>query len=116
VVHQEGASWQVDDRLGSTTKFSQMNLAQPWPTMPMWDLVFLRNVMIYFDSSVKKNILGRVARVLSKGGHLLLRDAETTLGRNDSYVCVERLKAGFFQLKPSAAAIPLAIPLANSLA
>jgi chemotaxis protein methyltransferase CheR len=68
--------------------------------MPTWDLVFLRNVMIYFDNDVKKMILGRVGRLLNKDGYLLLGGAETTLSLDDSFHRIEALKAGFYQLKP----------------
>ncbi len=98
---QEGAFWHLDDRILHSVTFSQLNLAQPWPAMPLWDLVFLRNVMIYFDTEVKKAILGRVARVLSKDGYLLLGGAETTLNLDDSYQRIEALKGGYYQLKPS---------------
>jgi chemotaxis protein methyltransferase CheR len=97
---QEGAHWQLDDRIRSMVTFSPLNLAQPWPAMPPWDLVFLRNVMIYFDNNVKKMILGRIGRVLNKDGYLLLGGAETTLSLDDSFYRVETLKAGFYQLKP----------------
>ena len=97
---QEGASWFLDDRIRSMVTFSPLNLAQPWPAMPTWDLVFLRNVMIYFDNEVKKQILGRVSRLLSRDGYLLLGGAETTLSLDDSYQRVEALKGGFYQLKP----------------
>ena len=97
---QEGAFWQLDERIRSMVTFSPLNLAQPWPAMPLWDLVFLRNVMIYFDQDVKKTILGRVGRVLGKDGYLLLGGAETTLNLDDSFYRVEALRAGFYQLKP----------------
>ncbi|HEY1065422.1 MAG TPA: protein-glutamate O-methyltransferase CheR [Pirellulales bacterium] len=103
---QEGTTWRLDERVRSAVKFSQLNLAQPWPAMPLWDLVFLRNVMIYFDPAVKKAILGRVARVLQKDGYLLLGGSETTLSLDDSYARVERLKAGFYQLKPTGVPLP----------
>jgi len=99
---QEGAYWQLDDRVRRAVTFQQLNLAQPWPAMPTWDLVFLRNVMIYFDSEVKRAILGRVAQVLSPDGFLLLGGAETTLHLDDSFSLVENLKSSFYQLKPSA--------------
>ena len=67
--------------------------------MPTWDLVFLRNVMIYFDTDVKRSILDRVARVLSPDGYLLLGGAETTLNLSDAFRPVEALKSGFFRLK-----------------
>lgn len=97
---QDGAHWQLDDRIRSMVTFSPLNLAQPWPAMPAWDLVFLRNVMIYFDNDVKKAILGRAGRVLNKDGYLLLGGAETTLSLDDSYRRIEALKSGFYQLKP----------------
>lgn len=97
---QEGAFWQLDDRIRDAITYTQMNLAQAWPSMPMWDLVLVRNVMIYFDNDVKKSILGRVGRVLRKDGYLLLGGAETTFNLDDSFARAEALKSGFYQLKP----------------
>jgi chemotaxis protein methyltransferase CheR len=94
---QEGGHWHIDDRLRSTVTFSYMNLIRPWPAMPLWDLVLLRNVMIYFDSDLKRLILDRLARVLSRDGYLLLGGAETTLNLSDSFTRLEALKSGFYQ-------------------
>ena len=69
--------------------------------MPAWDLVFLRNVMIYFDNAVKREILGRVSRVWARDGYLLLGGSETTLNVDDSFMRVELLKSGYYQLKGS---------------
>lgn len=96
-----GAQWQLDNQIGDMVSFSQLNLATYWPAMQPWDLILLRNVMIYFDQEVKKQILGRMARVLCPDGYLLLGGAETTLSLADSFTRIEGLKAGFFQLKPS---------------
>lgn len=97
---QEGAYWQLHEQIRDMVSFSPLNLAQPWPAMPKWDLVFLRNVMIYFDNDIKKAILSRVGRVLEKDGYLLLGGAETTLSLDDSFYRVESLKTGYYQLKP----------------
>lgn len=97
--HQEGIHWQLDEQIRNMVTFSQMNLATWWPPMVNWDLIFLRNVMIYFDNEVKKQILGRVARILNPDGYLLLGGAETTLSLDDSFARIESLKAGFYQLK-----------------
>lgn len=97
---QEGAYWQLDSQIRSMVSFSHLNLASYWPAMQPWDLIFLRNVMIYFDNEVKKQILGRVARVLTTDGYLLLGGAETTLSLDDSFARIESLRAGFYQLKP----------------
>jgi chemotaxis protein methyltransferase CheR len=98
---QEGAHWHIDERLRSAVTFSQLNLAQPWPASPAWDLIFLRNVMIYFDYDVKRAILDRASRVLARDGYLLLGGSETTLNLNDSLRRVETLKSGFYELKSS---------------
>jgi len=97
---QEGVHWQLDDQIRNMVSFSPLNLATPWPAMPPWDLIFLRNVMIYFDNAVKTQILGRAARVLGQDGYLLLGGSETTLSLDDSFARIETLKAGFYQLKP----------------
>ena len=96
---QEGATWQIDERIRTTPAFSQLNLTQPWPTMPNWDLVLMRNVMIYFDPPAKSAILTRLARVLAKDGYLILGGAETTLNLHEGFQRVESLKTGFYQLK-----------------
>ena len=90
-------------------EFRELNLARPWPPLPRMDLVFLRNVMIYFDVETKKAILGRVARLLRPDGYLLLGGAETTFNLDDSFRRVEELKGGFYQLigdRPTAARAP----------
>ena len=96
---QEAGSWQLDEQIRGMVSCAPLNLAQPWPAMPRWDLVFLRNVMIYFDIEVKKEILGRVSRVLSPEGYLLLGGAETTLNLDDSFQRIETLKSGFYALR-----------------
>lgn len=98
---QESGYWRLHERIRGMVEFSQLNLAQRWPVMPQWDVIVLRNVMIYFDNSAKRDILGRVARVLRADGYLLLGGAETTLNLSDSFQRVEHLKAGFYRLNPS---------------
>lgn len=96
---QDGAHWEVDERVRSMITFGQLNLSQTWGSMPRWDLVFLRNVMIYFDESLKRSILGRVARQIDDLGYLILGGAETTLNLDDSFQRIAELRSGFYQLK-----------------
>lgn len=95
---QHGTHWQLDPTVRNMVTFRELNLARPWPYLPRMDLIFLRNVMIYFDVPVKKEILGRVARLVRPDGYLLLGAAETTFGLDDSFRRVGDLKAGFHQL------------------
>jgi chemotaxis protein methyltransferase CheR len=95
---QHGTQWQLKAAIRDMVEFQEMNLAAPWPFMPLQDLVVLRNVMIYFESVTKKKILGRVSKVLRPDGYLLLGGAETTLNLDDSFRRAEHLKTGFYQL------------------
>jgi chemotaxis protein methyltransferase CheR len=95
---QHGSMWELSEQVRRGVEFRELNLVRPWPVLPRMDLVFLRNVMIYFDVDTKKAILGQVARLLRPDGYLLLGGAETTLNLDDSFRRVESLKGGFYQL------------------
>lgn len=95
---QDGTKWELSESIRNMVKFREMNLAKPWPFIPRMDLVFLRNVMIYFDVETKKSILNQVKQVLRPDGYLLLGGAETTLNIDDSFRRAEAIKGGFYQL------------------
>lgn len=80
-----GAEYVVDPALRRWCSFKQMNLAEPWPVLPIFDIVFCRNVLIYFEIPVRQQILEKIRRTLAPGGHLLLGAAETTLGVVEGY-------------------------------
>lgn len=82
---RSGAEWSVKPALKSLVDFQPMNLATQWPALPGMDVVFLRNVLIYFDVETKRNILERMRRVLRPGGYLFLGAAETTLNVHPAY-------------------------------
>jgi chemotaxis protein methyltransferase CheR len=95
---QHGSSWELHDETRRMVDFQELNLIKAWPPLPRMDLVFLRNVMIYFDVDTKKAILGRMASVLRPDGYLLLGAAETTFNLHDSFQRLEQYKSGFYQL------------------
>ena len=88
---RDGAHWRIDDRLRAMIEFRALNLAEPWPFLPQVDLLFCRNVLIYFDVDTKRRILGWARERLRSDGLLLLGTAETTLNIDDRY---ERLVSG----------------------
>jgi chemotaxis protein methyltransferase CheR len=91
---REGLEWFVRDALKQMTEFREMNLVEPWPSLPPMDVVFLRNVLIYFDTETKKAILKRVRQVLRPDGYLFLGGAETTLNIDESFERVPLDKVG----------------------
>jgi chemotaxis protein methyltransferase CheR len=89
---RNGDAWEFDPMLRKKVVFKELNLMSNWPFMPAMDVVFLRNVLIYFDVETKKTILGKIRRLLRPGGYLFLGGAETTLNLDDSFerVVLER--------------------------
>lgn len=85
---RQGTDWAVKDHLRRMVTFRQLNLAEPLPTLPQFDLVFLRNVLIYFDAGVKRHVLAQVRRVLAPDGYLVLGGAETTINIDDAFLRV----------------------------
>ena len=82
---QQGAEWQIKDELRRMCEFRPLNLIEPWPAMPRFDVVMLRNVLIYFDVPTKRQILARIADVLRPGGVLFLGSVETTLNLSSRF-------------------------------
>jgi chemotaxis protein methyltransferase CheR len=96
---QEKGIWELKEDVRRVVDFRELNLVRSWPVLPRMDLIFLRNVMIYFDVESKKSILGRIARLLQPDGYLILGGAETTLNLDDTFRRAEGLKGGFYQLR-----------------
>lgn len=68
----------IDDHLKSNCKFSNANLMNPQPVhMGQFDVIFLRNMLIYFDHQNKKIIVENVIKLLKKGGYLFIGHSET---------------------------------------
>ena len=82
---RNGEFWEFDPMLRKKVVFKELNLMSNWPFMPALDVVFLRNVLIYFDVETKKTILGKIRRLLRPGGYLFLGGAETTLNLEDTF-------------------------------
>ena len=74
----------VDKKLRSRVNFMQINLNQSLPSLGVFDLVFLRNVMIYFDQETKRQIVQRMLPLLKPGGHFLVGHSESLNGIVDT--------------------------------
>jgi len=92
VRHFERAEtdWRVVAPVRNMVRFKQLNISESFD-LPQMDVVFLRNVLIYFDSATKSQVLQRVRRILRPDGYLFLGGAETTLGLDDGF---DRVSAG----------------------
>ncbi len=74
----------VDKGLRNKVKFLQVNLNEPLPNIGTFDIVFLRNVLIYFNGETKRKVVARVLSTLQPGGWLLIGHSESLHGVNDT--------------------------------
>lgn len=78
--NQIGESWQLSDHIRSKATFRQLNLLQDFNSLGRFDVIFCRNVLIYFDAVRKTDILARMTRVLAPDGFLTLGASESLIG------------------------------------
>ncbi len=78
--------WKINSDLGVSLQWKHLNLLEDFKHLGMFDVVFCRNVLIYFEPEMKKNILDRIRNQMNSSGVLLLGAAETVLGISDHYV------------------------------
>lgn len=82
---RQGLTWRISDRLRDMVEFRSLNLMRPFLGMGRFDLVFMRNVLIYFDQDAKQDILRRVRQVTAPDGYLFLGSAEMTYGIDEAW-------------------------------
>jgi chemotaxis protein methyltransferase CheR len=97
--HPNGNEWQVRKEVRDMIEFREMNLVGPWFPLPKMDLVFLRNVLMYFDASTKKTILGNMQKVLEPHGYLMLGGSETTMNLDERYEPVSGFGTSVFRIR-----------------
>ena len=74
-----GRDWEIAERLRQRVTVKHLNLAAPYLGLGTFDVIWLRNVLIYFDAETKADILRRMLPMLAPDGYLLLGSSETTL-------------------------------------
>jgi chemotaxis protein methyltransferase CheR len=82
---QNGELWQISPDIRAMVQHRQLNLLHDFSQLGTFDVVFCRNVLIYFDQDTKINIFGRLARVMEGDGFLVLGAAETVVGLTDVF-------------------------------
>ena len=85
---QMGELWQIASGIRAMVKYRQLNLLSNFANLGVFDLIFCRNVLIYFDQQTKTDVLERLARVTAGDGYLVLGAAETVIGLTDSFKVV----------------------------
>ena len=82
--------FQIDDRVKRLITFNELNLMAQWPFKGSFDVIFCRNVVIYFDKPTKQRLFQRYAGLLPEGGYLFLGHSESMYGLNDNFDLIGR--------------------------
>jgi chemotaxis protein methyltransferase CheR len=77
---QKGDQWEISPAIRSMVQYRPLNLLRDFSSLGQFDIVFCRNVLIYFDQGTKIDVLSRICRMLAPDGYLTLGAAETVVG------------------------------------
>ncbi len=91
-------NWKVKDNIRAMVKFQTLNLLNDYGALGKFDIIFCRNVLIYFDEPTKGSIIERLCNSLQPGGILYLGSTESILEQNKRLVQLEGLR-GIYQLQ-----------------
>jgi len=115
---QVGENWQISQSLRGMVDYRQLNLLNAFDGLGQFDVVYCRNVLIYFDAPTKADILNRIAACLAPEGALVLGAAETVIGLTDRLQPNPEHRGVYGHPSPGqrASAPPFAAPLVSPLA
>lgn len=99
---KEGERWKVRDEIRAMATFRTMNLLEPFTFPVPFDLVFCRNVAIYFTEPDKTKLFRNIGKCLAKDGALLIGSTESITGLCPEFEPKRYLRSVFYQLKSTA--------------
>ncbi len=91
--------WQIRDAIKAPARFAELNLFKSYSLLGKFDLIFCRNVLIYFSSESKTDILNRMAQVLNPGGYIILGGSESPTGYSPAFEMVRYEQGVIYRLK-----------------
>jgi chemotaxis protein methyltransferase CheR len=95
--------WEIDPVLRGMVQYKNFNLLEDYRGLGSFDVLYCRNVLIYFDQPTKKDVLERMARQMPADGYLVLGAAESVIGLTDSFKFADG-KRGLYMRAPELAA------------
>lgn len=94
-----GDSWKIKDEIRAMVNFKKLNLMLPFVALGKFDIIFCRNVAIYFTLQDRKNLFNRIADSLADDGFLLIGSTESLTGVCPRLIPQKHLKSIFYQKK-----------------
>lgn len=96
-----GKQWEVRPEIRARVRFLSLNLLQSYALLGRFDIIFCRNVLIYFSSESKSDIMARMGKTLNPGGHLFLGASESITNYSEAYDMVRCNPGVVYKLKGS---------------
>ncbi len=100
---QKGETWEIAPAIRQMVQYRLLNLLDSFSALGTFDVVFIRNVLIYFDQETKAQILERVSKQMAPDGYMVLGAAETVVGLTGAFKAVPGSR-GLYQPDPDFAA------------
>ena len=95
---QHDKLWELNSDIKRRVRFTELNLMQSFATLGKFDIIFCRNVLIYFSAELKSDILNRMAKQLQPGGYLVLGSSESITSHTDAFKMVRSGGAVYYKL------------------
>jgi chemotaxis protein methyltransferase CheR len=105
---QVGEQWQIAPAIRAMVDYKPLNLIKDFSHLGTFDIVFCRNVLIYFDGPTKGDVFKRLAEMLASDGTLILGAAETVIGLSDALAPHPEHRGLYMPNRAAAAAAPVA--------
>ncbi len=102
---QRGDRWALKDDIKKMVQYKYFNLLESMASLGKFDIVFCRNVLIYFDRETKAKVLQNIAGLLPDDGFVFLGGAETVLGVTDAFKLMENTRGVY--IKPNSTVAPV---------
>lgn len=94
---RDATGWQLRESIRRRVQFAELNLIEDWPSLNTFDLILLRNVLIYFDPATKRRILPRIHAQLAADGYLMLGGSENIGHETKSFERLSVARAGLLR-------------------
>ncbi len=96
---KKGRFWAITNEVKKTIRFKRFNLQDSFMSLGKFDIVFCRNVAIYFSDQFKKGLFEKISKVLNKGGYFFLGGSETMSGHSDRFNILTYNRGLYYQIK-----------------
>jgi len=96
---ETSAGWEVSEDIKKRVSFRELNLMQNYTLLGRFDIIYCRNVLIYFSTELKRDIMARMAKCLNPGGFLVLGGSESITNYSDEFNLIRWRNGVIYQLK-----------------